>query len=148
MTGQRGQWGRAGAVPPCSLRAVLRSLPGPGLHPWRILAVPEVRWAAAEGIPREGSPLARTYRLPSHGTWTTCPGCSGSDRPPGQPWETLLPTARLASISPSSKDESGFAAPPLVSQGVAVVAVGYDTAPKGRCCPAEVEAACAGPAPF
>ncbi|NWI79273.1 KFA formamidase, partial [Dryoscopus gambensis] len=31
-----------------------------------------------------------------------------------------------------SKDESGFAAPPLVSQGVAVVAVGYDTAPKGH----------------
>ncbi|XP_076209882.1 kynurenine formamidase isoform X6 [Aptenodytes patagonicus] len=30
-----------------------------------------------------------------------------------------------------SKDESGFAAPPLVSRGVAVVAVGYDTAPKG-----------------
>ncbi|NWI87709.1 KFA formamidase, partial [Pitta sordida] len=30
-----------------------------------------------------------------------------------------------------SKDESGFAAPPLVAQGVAVVAVGYDTAPKG-----------------
>ncbi|NXF34739.1 KFA formamidase, partial [Nyctibius bracteatus] len=46
-----------------------------------------------------------------------------------------------------SKDESGFAAPPLVSQGVAVVAVGYDTAPKGRCCPAEAAAACAGPAP-
>ncbi|NWR35883.1 KFA formamidase, partial [Tachuris rubrigastra] len=41
-----------------------------------------------------------------------------------------------------SKDESGFAAPPLVSQGVAVVAVGYDTAPKGRCCPAETVAAC------
>ncbi|NWT06325.1 KFA formamidase, partial [Mionectes macconnelli] len=31
-----------------------------------------------------------------------------------------------------SKDKSGFAAPPLVSQGVAVVAVGYDTAPKGH----------------
>ncbi|NXW09630.1 KFA formamidase, partial [Fregetta grallaria] len=31
-----------------------------------------------------------------------------------------------------SKDESGFAAPPLVSRGVAVVAVGYDTAPKGH----------------
>ncbi|KAM6376934.1 kynurenine formamidase isoform 2-T2 [Pluvialis apricaria] len=31
-----------------------------------------------------------------------------------------------------SKDESGFAAPPLVSQGVAVVAVGYDIAPKGH----------------
>ncbi|XP_075025366.1 kynurenine formamidase isoform X3 [Calonectris borealis] len=31
-----------------------------------------------------------------------------------------------------SKDESGFTAPPLVSQGVAVVAVGYDTAPKGH----------------
>ncbi|CAM9713536.1 unnamed protein product [Bubo scandiacus] len=31
-----------------------------------------------------------------------------------------------------SKDQSGFAAPPLVSRGVAVVAVGYDTAPKGR----------------
>ncbi|XP_074777945.1 kynurenine formamidase isoform X3 [Athene noctua] len=30
-----------------------------------------------------------------------------------------------------SKDESGFAAPPLVSRGVAVVAVGYDTAPRG-----------------
>ncbi|NXP09468.1 KFA formamidase, partial [Thinocorus orbignyianus] len=36
-----------------------------------------------------------------------------------------------------SKDESGFAAPPLVSQGVALVAVGYDIAPEGRCCPAE-----------
>ncbi|KAM6245411.1 kynurenine formamidase isoform 2-T2 [Porphyrio hochstetteri] len=34
-----------------------------------------------------------------------------------------------------SKDESGFAALPLVSQGVAVVAVGYDTAPKGKRCP-------------
>ncbi|XP_040386639.1 kynurenine formamidase isoform X1 [Cygnus olor] len=31
-----------------------------------------------------------------------------------------------------SKDASGFAAPPLVSRGVAVVAVGYDTAPKGH----------------
>ncbi|NXK12662.1 KFA formamidase, partial [Herpetotheres cachinnans] len=31
-----------------------------------------------------------------------------------------------------SKEESGFAAPPLVSQGVAVVAVGYDIAPKGH----------------
>ncbi|NXM08923.1 KFA formamidase, partial [Tyrannus savana] len=41
-----------------------------------------------------------------------------------------------------SKDESGFAAPPLVSRGVAVVAVGYDTAPKGRCRPAEAVAAC------
>ncbi|NXY92633.1 KFA formamidase, partial [Alcedo cyanopectus] len=40
-----------------------------------------------------------------------------------------------------SKEESGFAAPPLVSRGVMVVAVGYDTAPKGRCCPAEAAAA-------
>ncbi|NXH15481.1 KFA formamidase, partial [Bucco capensis] len=31
-----------------------------------------------------------------------------------------------------SKEESGFAAPPLVSQGVAVVAVGYDIAPRGH----------------
>ncbi|XP_053939684.1 kynurenine formamidase isoform X3 [Cuculus canorus] len=31
-----------------------------------------------------------------------------------------------------SKEESGFAAPPLVSQGVMVAAVGYDTAPKGH----------------
>ncbi|NWT15084.1 KFA formamidase, partial [Vireo altiloquus] len=31
-----------------------------------------------------------------------------------------------------SKDDSGFAALPLVSQGVAVVAVGYDIAPKGH----------------
>ncbi|XP_008629173.2 PREDICTED: kynurenine formamidase, partial [Corvus brachyrhynchos] len=31
-----------------------------------------------------------------------------------------------------SKDDSGFAALPLVSQGVAVVAVGYDTAPEGH----------------
>ncbi|KAM6403663.1 kynurenine formamidase [Rhynochetos jubatus] len=31
-----------------------------------------------------------------------------------------------------SKEESGFAAPPLVSRGVAVAAVGYDTAPKGH----------------
>ncbi|KFQ43238.1 Kynurenine formamidase, partial [Nestor notabilis] len=31
-----------------------------------------------------------------------------------------------------SKDESGFAAPPLVSQGVGLVAVGYDIAPKGH----------------
>ncbi|XP_075025370.1 kynurenine formamidase isoform X6 [Calonectris borealis] len=34
-----------------------------------------------------------------------------------------------------NKDESGFTAPPLVSQGVAVVAVGYDTAPKGAAQP-------------
>ncbi|NWX54449.1 KFA formamidase, partial [Promerops cafer] len=40
-----------------------------------------------------------------------------------------------------SKDDSGFAAPPLVSQGVALVAVGYDIAPKGGCCPAEAAAA-------
>ncbi|NWY68228.1 KFA formamidase, partial [Erithacus rubecula] len=46
-----------------------------------------------------------------------------------------------------SKDDSGFAAPPLVSQGVAVVAVGYDIAPKGRCCPAEAAAACTAPRP-
>ncbi|XP_053939683.1 kynurenine formamidase isoform X2 [Cuculus canorus] len=46
-----------------------------------------------------------------------------------------------------SKEESGFAAPPLVSQGVMVAAVGYDTAPKGRCCSAEALAAGAGPAP-
>ncbi|NXP20753.1 KFA formamidase, partial [Scytalopus superciliaris] len=31
-----------------------------------------------------------------------------------------------------SKDEAGFAAPPLVSRGVMVVAVGYDTAPRGH----------------
>uniref|UniRef100_A0A8C4XIM1 Arylformamidase n=1 Tax=Falco tinnunculus TaxID=100819 RepID=A0A8C4XIM1_FALTI len=31
-----------------------------------------------------------------------------------------------------NKEESGFMVPPLVSQGVAVVAVGYDIAPKGR----------------
>ncbi|NXG50157.1 KFA formamidase, partial [Psilopogon haemacephalus] len=31
-----------------------------------------------------------------------------------------------------SKEESGFAAPPLVSKGVGVVAVGYDIAPKGH----------------
>lgn len=31
-----------------------------------------------------------------------------------------------------SKDASGFAAPALVARGVAVVAVGYDTAPKGH----------------
>ncbi|NXH39996.1 KFA formamidase, partial [Dicaeum eximium] len=31
-----------------------------------------------------------------------------------------------------SKDHSGFAAPPLVSRRVAVVAVGYDTAPRGH----------------
>ncbi|NXS05206.1 KFA formamidase, partial [Oxylabes madagascariensis] len=46
-----------------------------------------------------------------------------------------------------SKDDSGFAAPPLVSQGVAVVAVGYDIAPKGRCCPAEAAAACVAQRP-
>ncbi|NWR67793.1 KFA formamidase, partial [Bucorvus abyssinicus] len=46
-----------------------------------------------------------------------------------------------------SKEESGFAAPPLVSRGVAVVAVGYDTAPTGGCCPAEAAAAGAAPAP-
>ncbi|NXU93840.1 KFA formamidase, partial [Xiphorhynchus elegans] len=40
-----------------------------------------------------------------------------------------------------SKDESGFAAPPLVSQGVMVVAVGYDIGPRGRCCLAEAAAA-------
>uniref|UniRef100_A0A8C3SFM1 Kynurenine formamidase n=1 Tax=Chelydra serpentina TaxID=8475 RepID=A0A8C3SFM1_CHESE len=31
-----------------------------------------------------------------------------------------------------SKEESGFIAPPLVTQGIAVVAVGYDVAPKGQ----------------
>uniref|UniRef100_A0A8C2UGH4 Kynurenine formamidase n=1 Tax=Coturnix japonica TaxID=93934 RepID=A0A8C2UGH4_COTJA len=31
-----------------------------------------------------------------------------------------------------SKDESGFAAPVLLSQGIAVVAMGYDIAPKGH----------------
>ncbi|NWH39854.1 KFA formamidase, partial [Chloropsis hardwickii] len=31
-----------------------------------------------------------------------------------------------------SKDDSGFAAPPLVSRGVALVAVGYDIAPKAH----------------
>ncbi|XP_039246193.1 kynurenine formamidase isoform X2 [Pipra filicauda] len=41
------------------------------------------------------------------------------------------PHSLSASLFPS-KDESGFAAPPLVSQGVAVVAVGYDTAPRGH----------------
>ncbi|NWX38547.1 KFA formamidase, partial [Notiomystis cincta] len=46
-----------------------------------------------------------------------------------------------------SKDHSGFAAPPLVSQGVAVVAVGYDTAPEGRCCPAEAAAPCMAQCP-
>ncbi|NXU53269.1 KFA formamidase, partial [Turnix velox] len=34
-----------------------------------------------------------------------------------------------------SKEESGFAAPPLVSRGVALVAVGYNTAPAGKVCP-------------
>uniref|UniRef100_A0A8C3FWE3 Arylformamidase n=1 Tax=Chrysemys picta bellii TaxID=8478 RepID=A0A8C3FWE3_CHRPI len=32
----------------------------------------------------------------------------------------------------SSKEVSGFIAPPLVTQGIAVVAVGYDVAPKGH----------------
>lgn len=66
--------------------------------------------------------------------------CSASRQPPA-------PVAWLPSVSPLSKDESGFAAPPLVSQGVAVVAVGYDIAPKGRCCPVEVAAASTGSAP-
>ncbi|NXH86656.1 KFA formamidase, partial [Edolisoma coerulescens] len=46
-----------------------------------------------------------------------------------------------------SKDDSGFAAPPLVSQGVAVVAVGYEIAPKGRCRPAEAAASCVAQCP-
>lgn len=85
----------------------------------------------------KGPPPSRSHRLPSHDP-RTCSGCSGSA--PG-------PRGLASFCFPPSKDESGFAAPPLVSQGVAVVAVGYDIAPKGRCCPAEAAAARAGPAP-
>lgn len=47
----RGWRGRewAGWTPSSSL-TVLHSLPGSGLHPRRILAVPEVRWAVDEGF--------------------------------------------------------------------------------------------------
>ncbi|KAI6075807.1 Kynurenine formamidase [Aix galericulata] len=48
-----------------------------------------------------------------------------------QPRRTPVPVAWPASVPPS-KDASGFAAPALVARGVAVVAVGYDTAPKGH----------------
>lgn len=34
-------------------------------------------------------------------------------------------------LCPNSKEESGFMAVPLVEKGVVVVAVDYDTAPKG-----------------
>ena len=126
MTGRRGRrgGGRAPHPPP----AVPRSLPGPGLHPRRVLAVPEVRGLRLRGPPARETP-GRLYRsLPRH--------AAGPRRPRPAAW-----------LFPPSKDQSGFAAPPLVSRGVAVVVVGYDTAPKGRCCPAEPAAACAGPAP-
>ncbi|XP_074703646.1 kynurenine formamidase isoform X1 [Strix aluco] len=47
-------------------------------------------------------------------------------------WQCLRRPRPAAWLFPPSKDQSGFAAPPLVSRGVAVVVVGYDTAPKGR----------------
>ncbi|OWK54411.1 Kynurenine formamidase [Lonchura striata] len=57
-----------------------------------------------------------------------------SERGLTSPQLALQPLAPAACQHPSppSKDNSGFAAPPLVSQGVAVVAVGYDIAPKGH----------------
>ncbi|XP_040542563.1 kynurenine formamidase isoform X8 [Gallus gallus] len=46
-----------------------------------------------------------------------------------------------------SKDASGFAAPALLSQGVAVVALGYDIAPKGRQGPTGVMTSFGGSVP-
>ncbi|XP_064006874.1 kynurenine formamidase [Pogoniulus pusillus] len=53
---------------------------------------------------------------------------------PPEPYETLpvLVYIHGGYWQCLSKEESGFAAPPLVSQGVGVVAVGYDIAPKGH----------------
>lgn len=128
----------SGGCDPCSLRAVLRSLPCPGLYPWWILAVPEVRRAVGEGIPWEGSPRP-PVTLPSHdsGLVLGMLGLAPEPRAP-QPGHLLFPP---------SKDESGFAAPSLVSQGVGLVAVGYDIAPKGRCWPGGAVGAPASPVP-
>ncbi|NXX48547.1 KFA formamidase, partial [Tricholaema leucomelas] len=53
---------------------------------------------------------------------------------PPEPYETLSVLVYIHGgyWQCLSKEESGFAAPPLVSQGVGVVAVGYDIAPKGH----------------
>lgn len=78
------------------------------------------------------------------------PGSLRVLRPCGRPQpapQDACPAAWLASPPPPSKDASGFAAPPLVSRGVAVVAVGYDIAPKGRRCPAAALTPLAGPVP-
>lgn len=116
-------------VPPLT-PGCARSLPGPALHPRRILAVPEVSGAVGGGIPWEGTPPAHSSRPPYHDP-RPCSGCSGcSQAAPAEP----SPQPGCSCLH--SKEESGFAAPSLVSQGVALVAVGYDTAPRGRCCPA------------
>ncbi|XP_061866740.1 kynurenine formamidase isoform X8 [Colius striatus] len=57
-----------------------------------------------------------------HGGYWQCLRVHPLDTPALQPTSFCFPP---------SKDESGFAALPLVSRGVAVAAVGYDTAPTG-----------------
>ncbi|XP_061866737.1 kynurenine formamidase isoform X6 [Colius striatus] len=58
-----------------------------------------------------------------HGGYWQCLRVHPLDTPALQPTSFCFPP---------SKDESGFAALPLVSRGVAVAAVGYDTAPTGH----------------
>ncbi|XP_074870314.1 kynurenine formamidase isoform X11 [Carettochelys insculpta] len=43
-----------------------------------------------------------------------------------------IPMEKICEELKEKSDVSGFAAPPLVAQGIAVVAVGYDVAPKGH----------------
>lgn len=103
----------------------------------------EVRWAVGDGFLGKG--FSHQLLLTPSPDTGTCSVYTGSDQSPVGP---AAPGSHSLSASLStSKDDSGFAAPPLVSQGVAVVAVGYDIAPKGRCCPAEAAAACAAQCP-
>ncbi|XP_074870304.1 kynurenine formamidase isoform X3 [Carettochelys insculpta] len=79
------------------------------------------KWGAASGA-------GRTGRRPCRGQWCSFPASSRFLVPCSLPPPPVHPWGVLAVF----KDVSGFAAPPLVAQGIAVVAVGYDVAPKGH----------------
>ncbi|NWZ16346.1 KFA formamidase, partial [Agelaius phoeniceus] len=78
--------------------------------------------------------------FPTEPSESECRGGGDGSGPGGHPAHPALCCAAFPALvyihggywQCMSKDDSGFAAPPLVSQGVAVVAVGYDIAPKGH----------------
>ncbi|NWV62268.1 KFA formamidase, partial [Malurus elegans] len=105
-TGQGAVWAALGATAPCSTA----SRPA-GTERARASAQTSLHVPYGNG---DGEKLDIYFPTDSSGTFPVLVYIHGGY------WQCL------------SKDSSGFAAPPLVSQGVAVVAVGYDIAPKGH----------------